>query len=416
MQESSFIDLNEIDLRPYWDEIKRAWIWIIAVPLLVLIGGYVAQQFVLEKDYEAVSLVAVSAPTINLEFDPRFTTQENELSFNRSLPELAVSDDIMLTLFNTLEDQLPAEISSQFRLESNLEATPGNIATLVRLSATFSDPELAALVANEWATIFIESTNRLLGTDPSAALSFVNTELERSETDLKNTENELLAFVENDKREIISANLNEDISKLQSTLRKKSTFEFLLNDLTAYQEVLAAQEEQSSSTNMENTLLFMFQVRALELDLNSVELNIDNFEGLDRPAVLDYLNSLAQVISARVDELNAIIEEIEPSILESKSLLAQLDIESRRLEDNTNIQRETFLTLSRKVQEDQINSGVEGVVRLASRAAVPASPNGSLFLVILSSFMAFLSVFSFLILKVWWQQQRPASIMGDVTQ
>ncbi|MDX1416623.1 MAG: Wzz/FepE/Etk N-terminal domain-containing protein, partial [Candidatus Promineifilaceae bacterium] len=218
---------QEIDLRPYVAAVLSKWYWILGLGLLAGILAYAATSMLQAPVYEATALVSVIEPRQRVQFDPRIVTIEDEQPL-RAYPEIAVSDDILMSLRN----EVPALSSFTLqRLRAMIEATSGKDPSLLRLTARNRDPELASEVANNWAVQFVVWANRTYGDSSEDQLLFFEQQLNSSAEDLQLSEDALVEYQAQNR----SAILDNELQALRQThanlLAKKEEIELLARDL-----------------------------------------------------------------------------------------------------------------------------------------------------------------------------------------
>ncbi|MCB0028708.1 MAG: hypothetical protein KDE28_12425, partial [Anaerolineales bacterium] len=145
---------EEINLRPYFETITRGWYWLVTASVLAAIIAYAVSSSI-APTYEATALVVIAEPRQRVQFDPRIETVTESQPLN-AYPELAMSDEVMLSLLSTVE---LADVETVGKLRDLLVAEAGSAASLLQLRVQYKDPDVAALVANNWASFFVEWVN-----------------------------------------------------------------------------------------------------------------------------------------------------------------------------------------------------------------------------------------------------------------
>jgi capsule polysaccharide export protein KpsE/RkpR len=147
-----------------------------------------------------------------------------------------------------LGDQLPEEL----RIPANLlEAVQGEIATgtdnrtqadLIRITASASEPALAAAIANTWAKQYVNQVNAVYGQVPEEVVAAVQTELDNGRSAYQSAQAALEAFTVSSqvgRLDRLIAEKQGIISKLQEG--KQTAIAALVDEeLNARQTLIAA--------------------------------------------------------------------------------------------------------------------------------------------------------------------------------
>ena len=162
---------EEVDLTRYIDMLIRKW-WLILA--LALVCGAVAgvRAAITPVTYSARVLVAtlkedtrVSLSSVirtYTEDELRFKTVEEEARF-ASFLELVKSPLIAESVLVGLDEQLPVKDRSAPALLGMIRAEAPQGADSIAISATHSDPQIAAKVANAWGREYVRQVNRIYG-------------------------------------------------------------------------------------------------------------------------------------------------------------------------------------------------------------------------------------------------------------
>jgi len=209
-------DYDAIDLRQYINVLGAWWREIVLMAVLgaALAGGVVLALRLIEgSTYEATSDIVIARVVSEVTFDERFrTTSDGNMSATSAstnatprraaLAALVQSGAIAEAVIAELGDQLPEEL----RIPANLlEAVQGEIATstdnrrteadLIRITASASEPALAAAIANTWARHYVEQVNAVYGQVPASVETAVQTELDNGLIAYQTAQTALEAFI-----------------------------------------------------------------------------------------------------------------------------------------------------------------------------------------------------------------------------
>lgn len=392
---------DEIDLRPYITNLLRFWYLLIIIPIIAVVVTYLVMRRTLPPLYTAVALVTFTQQRTDVVLDGRIIDSEAPLSANSSFPELALSDSVIQELFLRAQDDLPPFISSQFALRSHLEAENGNDISVIRLNSQWADPVLAANIANLWAEIFVESINQVLGNENKFALEG---ELQDALDERLRVESEFVTFRENDQTAILQAHLTNELTTLNTALNRKRNIQSLFDQLTNLETQVQSSTESFIKIN--DTAIMLFQLQAFDLDgSNKVEINPSTFEsGLTIEEQLEHLMRLRSTLEAEDEQLNILISETEPKLLTLQSEIANIENQSNILREELALALQVHQSISRKVEELDVSSDIDGQVRMASQAAVPVTPESRFSTIAAIGLFSFIGIFLLIIAITWWQQ------------
>lgn len=129
--------------------------------------------------------------------------------------------------------------------------------------------------------------------------------------------------------------------------------------------------------------------------------------GSTRNDQIAFLNRLIELVQAKLSTVENRLGTLEPEMLTLQHALQETVVENQRLERNWLIAEETYLSLARKVQEEQIiaQDGTGGL-RLISQATIPteAESKRTLFFTALAGAIGFALSALLILAKKWWQQ------------
>ncbi|MSP11879.1 MAG: hypothetical protein EXR62_02860 [Chloroflexi bacterium] len=109
------------------------------------------------------------------------------------------------------------------KLQGSIDAAPVNDSYFINLGVSWQDPELAAVLANTSADIFLEMSRDIAGGDATIYRKYVSEQLDRSQADLDQAQKDLKEFQQ--KEQIVSlpdqARLDlQSLSQAQNLLRE----------------------------------------------------------------------------------------------------------------------------------------------------------------------------------------------------
>lgn len=405
---------EEIDLRPYIQALIEKWQWIVGAGLIAgLLAFLVSSLF--PAQYQATALVATTDPRFNIRFDPRLETTERTRVSSQVYAELALSDDIVHAVYESLA-VLPEGVETPFDLRELLTAESGADASLLRLTAVHTDPQIAANLANQWADIFLGRASEIYGIQGDAPLAFLEAQLASATVELAEAEQALIVFQEQNQSRIYSSQLRGYETALNNLVNEQQQARATRQDVLALREQLAGQSSDVVSVGEELTAVllqlksFGFVNPNMQLVLNEETTLMD----MARPAQIAFLDDLAETLAAKDESVAEQIAQLEPEIRMVQGQLQEVEAELNQLTTGRNIMQETLTTLSRSVAEARIGSqDTTGQIQLASNAAVPVEPEsrGRLLTTAVALFLGVMVMIVFILGRVWWQAgQRQATI------
>lgn len=407
-----------IDLRPYIKILARRWYWIIGAAVLAGVVAFVVSTF-LAPTYKATALVAITEPRLQLQFDPRIEELAKETQPLLAFPELATSDELLGELLDAIYPRLN-DVTTLEELRERVVAQSGIDPSLVRLIASYRDPDDTAYLANTWADLFENRANAIFGDQSEDQERFFEVQLAETEVELSAAEEALVDFQALNRSSIISNELESFRQSQANYLADQRQIAFLLQDIKGLRDQLDG--------GMNGPVAFSDQLTALSLQLKAfnasaaipLQLQMDMAESLtnrNRDQQVTYLSGLITTLETRSELANEILVELEPQILTLQEQKQEISTESARLNRDRDVAHETYITLARKVEEERISSEeISSVARVASEAAVPqeaVSPR-KLLNAAVAGFLALIVALVAILAFGWWRQEERFSESHEI--
>ncbi len=182
---------DEIDLRAYLLVLVAWWREIIGITVIVAVTAIIAGTYWRDAqptNYTASTDLVIARSTSRIELDPRVQTStqvqwSGVVGWRQSLIQLADSPSLAQAVIADLGDELPESLRSpdvlrQLVITSVPTPDEGGVAAeVLTVAATADTPELAALIANTWATHFMDHVNQIYGEVPADTIASVENEL-----------------------------------------------------------------------------------------------------------------------------------------------------------------------------------------------------------------------------------------------
>ncbi len=408
-----------IDLRPYVDALVRRW--------RVILGAVIASILIAtllhfsSSNYRATALVAAFEPAQQLQFDERIISSVRLEPFTSAYPEIATSNDVLSAVLERAKELSGGTIATLPELRDILNVEKGDDSRLLRLSVRYDNPQVAAELANLWATTFVKTVDEInLGR--SGQVEFYENLRADTIAELQGIEQALVDF-QSGNRTVIVENQLFSLGQQQATyLADQRRLRLLLEDI----EALSAQIEAGSG----DTITFADQLTALTLQQNayihetpiisptvgiaqsssaSVQLQANpefNLTAGTRSEQLVLLGALAQSVEARLATIDVKLLELESSFFslqrEQQSIANRYD----ELIRQRDVAAETAVILARRIDEVRVQSQDTGnSLRIASLAVPPVRYDRSSLVVSAAVFglLGFLISAMAVILLTWWK-------------
>ncbi len=368
---------DEIDLRKYVDALVRQWKWVVG---LAVVSGLTALivSFLAPPTYEATALVVVTRPRYQLQFDPRIETLSQEQQPYKAFPELALSDDLVMQVIDRVNGDLDADERELTVFREWLSAGSGSDPSLVRLTATGSDPEQAQAIVNVWAELYVSYANELYQ-QRSSDEAFFEAQVAEALRKLEKAEQALIDYQARNPINVVNARLASRQTALSDYLAADHTISLIIQDARSLQQQLARQNSGSAVTLADELAALYLQVDALNAQASvPVQLQIGGGGSLADRTVSEQaalLDALVDALQDKAVEIRQQTGALEPEILALQKAQQEAQVELDRRERDRDVARETYLALTRKLDEANVAAqDASGEVRLASQAAVPTEP------------------------------------------
>ena len=368
---------DEIDLQKYVDVLRRQWKWVLGLALVSAVVALVV-SFLIPPTYEATALIVVARSTYQLQFDPRIETVPEAQQPYKAFPELALGDDLLMQVIAQSSDSLEAGDRDLTTFRERLEAKAGADPSLVRLAVTCADPQQAQAIANAWAGLYTSYVNELYQQRSSDA-AFFEAQVAEARAKLEAAEQALIDYQATNPINLVDARLSSRQTALANYLAAEQSLTSIIQDARSLQQQLARQNAGGLVTLADELSALYLQVDALNAQASvPIQLQIGGGGSLAGRTVAEQaalLGSLAQALQDKSVEIQQQVEALEPEILSLQEAQQAAKIQLDRLTRDRDVAGDTYLALTRKLDEANVAAqGSSGVVRLASQAAAPTEP------------------------------------------
>lgn len=366
---------EEFDIRPYIEVLRSKWYWIVGGAIIAGLVAFAVSSF-LTPSYEATALVVVTQPTEIVEFDSRIRSVDDTEPIT-VFPEIALSDELILTLLPQINSIAP-EIQSVEDVRRLLEANSAADPNLLRLTATYKDPEKTSEIANLWADLFVIQANQVYGNSDGKQLAFYEQQAGEAADKLNAAEQTLIEFEARNRTAILDNQL-ESLKQIQSDyLDEQRQIILLTQDVQALRDQLAQQPDDVDITFADQLVSLSLQAKAYGVEGMPIQFQWDSTDGLvasGRPAQLAFLDDLGETLTIRATQAAEALAELEPQILALQTEKQIGDTESNQVQRNYTLAEETYTALISRVEAERITSqDVNNRVKLISETTPPDKP------------------------------------------
>jgi len=372
---------EESDLGRLMEILGRYWRWIVGLGGLTAVAALIV-SLLMPLQYEATTLIAAIRPLYQLQFDTRIQTVSDPTQSQpyKAFPELAVSDEVLSRVITKMTETLSADQHDVAIFRRQLAARTGADPSLIRLTVIENDPRTAQAIAAAWGEIYVQYMNELYQQRTSTAVFFANQTTE-ARANLEMAEQKLIDFQAHNPLNLINAQLAAKQAALAGDLAMDQRIAVLIQDARSLQQQLAGQAASEAMPLADQVSALYLQVSSLtgqaavpiQLQVGSEGTLVNRTVG-EQSALLD---SLVKAAEDKASEFQRQAKALEPDILALQEQQQATQIDLNRLTRDRDVAQETYLSLTRKLNETEVTAqDTSGVVQLASVAAVPASPTG----------------------------------------
>jgi uncharacterized protein involved in exopolysaccharide biosynthesis len=372
---------DEIDLRKYVEVLLRHWPWIVGCALVAAIVAF-AVTAMMDPTYEASAVVLITEPRYQMQFEPRFETVDQWQPAYKAFPELATSDGVLEEVVAAYEPSPEAQIE-RWRLtalKGMVKASSEGDPSLVKLTVSCGSAEDAAALANVWAEKLVERGNEIYS-EGEDDVTFFQEQTAQAEEALDDAEEALVGFRARDRASIVSAQLSSYRQTQSDYLADQRTIAYLVQDIEGLRDQMAQQPDDQPASLADDLTTLYLQVKAFNAEAATpIQLQVNSAESLSQKSRSEqsaFLADLVETLEAKSATIEERLTDLEPRILELQEELQTIETEEEGLKRAQTLAQETYMTLSRKLEEARIAAQEEnGVLQVGSQAAVPENPSG----------------------------------------
>jgi uncharacterized protein involved in exopolysaccharide biosynthesis len=418
---------QEIDLRQYIMVVVRQWYWAVGLALVAAVATYTVGSME-PTTYKATALVAITNPAYQVQLNTRVENILPDLRLlSRSYPTVALSSDLLESVAEAAKSG-PANYSEEQVASAIYSAEALTDPSLIELKVVSTDAELAAVLADVWATKFVAQIDSLYG--QSDTLPALEAQLAEAKAVVEEADEVLAAYrrdygmaVVDSMSTMASAStagggrtrdvgifrrLEAETDRLMDYQGRALRTAQLLDEARAVQATISPQTSPAILAGLFADLVAMGQAYNV---LAPVQINVNDLDPAAAAA------ALVGALEARLASTNTTVETLEK---ETSSLQAQVAIKQQELDQllrGWQLAQDTYLAIASRVQDVQLQEH-RSIARLVSHAAVPEVPvasRRSFTSVVIAACAGFLAgVFGLLVVDFWRQPVGVAAVAEDV--
>jgi len=417
----SFYD-DEIDFRPYFLALRKNWWQIALITFLAAMAAFIFSILQIEK-YQATAIILLTRTKVTLSLAEQFPTINepiDSISRMNAMLSIAGGDSLAIQTLKAIRLQYPDFDLEVENLRNSVKITSDG--DIIHITATHSDPDVAAAIANIWAQNAVTEIRYAYSGEqlPSEILAGLEPARQQYET----TQIALESFLKESRVEVLQRQITE-VRALLDELDQDRTWQISYNvwrmqkmDQVINQAEAIKQQLRSNNTstiiNLGNALAVLrlqvdaFRDLQFEKNLKTEQSSVPSSNRSPNEIVYDiqitelinnleagqtYQLELEQIVDNARDEKN----KAETNLLELakqssqanddeiytassahlRTLQAQLEEEKARLNDLTSqrdLAWQAYQALAQKETEVRNNLTTSSSVVLASSAIPPLKP------------------------------------------
>ena len=369
---------EEVSLREIYLILKKHVRWIFMPAALFVLVAAVYTFFLVAPQFTSESTLTVQSTLVQAKSNDQLQTQSVQGFSNSQIKTIATSRPVLDQVLKTVRDNqdVPPEwLNNNFdaeRLGKKLKvdfassvagATDQFAVPIITLSANAPKPQIAALLANTWASLTVEKLNQLPKDRLESTVTTIQGQLNRSETILATAEQAFREFstastLTQDQSELASSTeertkLTDEIAQARQALEEiKAQLKIQNQNLTNAQSVIPQNSNPTPNGSPSSITL-------MSGDLEQVRSNLSVQTAQARQRYLETSNAVqafeanntVPVLQNRVDSIVSRLNVISTRL---QSIQTDLNIAQARLTDTKAqlVKQPQLLNLNREITSD----------------------------------------------------------------
>ncbi len=247
---------DEIDLRPYIYALRRKW-WLILLVTILAAGAAFVYSSIQVSKYNSTATILITRTRTALSLANQLPTVNEPIDFRsrmEAMLTIANSESLVIQTLEDIQQQIPDNGISRNALKSAVDIT--NSGDTIEVTATYTDPTLASIIANAWAENVITAINYAYSGEQLPAEIRTGLGPARQEYDLSQAELETflkgnqVALLEKqiDETSILLDELVQDRTwKIAYNVRLKQKMELVIDQAEALVEQLSTSKTSTAA-------------------------------------------------------------------------------------------------------------------------------------------------------------------------
>jgi uncharacterized protein involved in exopolysaccharide biosynthesis len=370
-------DELELDLRKYVNVLFRHWKMIAALTLVAASVPLVV-SLLMPPTYQATAMCVATNPKYTMQFDVKFQSVVNLQVPSKAYAAIAKNAQLEKQIMAALGDSLPARLRSVEALDGACSVSSGSDPSVIRLDVRYRDPQVAADIANTWATLYVGQINALYG-QSAQDVQQIDEQVKTVSPSLQAAEQALIEFQKVNPSNVMSKTIEAQSKAFSDYIAAETNVQLALQDAQSLEQQLqAAGTAPPGLASSLSALLTELNALGAQRDLGTqIQITLAASMGGDTtiPQQIQSLDNLMTALKAKEQALAVARAEIPAKIMQAQGELQQAQAEQDRLQRARDVARDTYVALTRKADELRIATQVEpNEVRVVSPAEVPVKP------------------------------------------
>jgi succinoglycan biosynthesis transport protein ExoP len=362
---------DEIDPRYYIGVVAKYWKWILGLLFVAVALAALVSYLVLPPVYETAATVWVGEGALRAEAQSGDATQDDT-----DITSEAKNAAVRRQVVGTLGETLPEELRSPEVLDQLFSVQPVSGKKTYQLKVRYNDPNVAADLANTWATVLVDKAQARYAALADELDPFE--QLKTAEDDLQAAEQALVAFQETTSVAALEAMLEVQTEALADYEKAKTSVELALQDARHLKRQLetAGSGPPSLASALSALLIELNALGAQSTQGGQIQVSLEAtaVSGLSIAEQIEHLGSLMTALRAKRQALTTASEELLQEVLKTQGALQEARVELTRLQQEQDEARRTYETLSKQAENAPAASEEREIAQVVSLAEPPVRP------------------------------------------
>ena len=254
----------------------------------------------------------------------------------------------------------------------------GSDPSVIQLKVRHSVPQVAADIANTWATLYVRQIKVVFGVSADD-VQWIEEQIKMTGQSLQAAEQALIEFQRTNPTTVLSTTIEAQSRALADYIAAETNVQLAFQDAQSLEQQLQAAGTASPDlASSLSALLMELSALGAQRDLGTqIPITLgDSMAGeASIPQQIQNLGNLMAALKTKEQAIAVARAEILAKIMQAEGELAQAQAEQDRLQGAHDVTRDTYLILTRKADELRIALQMQpGEVRILSPAEVPTVP------------------------------------------